>query len=222
MKKIVKPLELATKFKTWHDALEYDNHPEYNSSKNEHYYSIVANLFWLQGGLCAFTEMLLVDVETVSPDKWKEGVFSKFQFRGQLEHFDASLKKKNGWLWNNFLMADTDINTKVKGVKRINLLKPDKEDYDPNYYLRYDINEAMFYPNLERTNEERQLLLDDIDNLGINHPSIVLYRKKRLNPLLKSIQYQEKTFENIRDEVCEYLTAFEMAAIQVLALDNQT
>lgn len=220
MKKIDKPLELATKYKGWHDALEKDKHPEYDSSKNSHYYSIVANLFWVQAGLCAFTEMLLMDIGIVHPDKWVDGKFSKFQFRGQLEHFDASLKKKNGWLWSNFLMADTDINTKVKGVKKINLLKPDKDDYDPYYYLSYDNNEAMFYPNLERTSDERQLILDDIDNLGINHPSIILYRKKRLNPLLKDIQYRNKTPEEVKQEVYEFFTAYEMAVVQVLALDS--
>ena len=85
MQKIDKGQLLATNYKAWIDAINARSaaHPEYNSSKNKYYNDIVANLLWVQRGLCAYTEMFLMDPEGVKPALWVSGSIAKIEFLGQ-------------------------------------------------------------------------------------------------------------------------------------------
>jgi len=62
MRKIEKDLTLATAYKKWLDGLNKsgEEHPEYTSN-GKFYQDIVANLLWVQKGLCAYTAMFLVN-----------------------------------------------------------------------------------------------------------------------------------------------------------------
>jgi hypothetical protein len=106
MRRIDKENILALDYKEWIDKIESnsENHPDY-SSKHEYYFDIVANLLWVQRGLCAYTEMMLFDPNELGPDKWVNGRFTgKFKFFGHLEHYDESLKKTKGYLWIYLLL----------------------------------------------------------------------------------------------------------------------
>jgi len=99
MRKIEKSLSLATIYKKWLDETNSTGvkHPEYNSSEFRFYKDIVANLLWVQKGLCAYTEMYLMDYDRVKPSEWKKGRFKDFDFMGQLDHYESTLKKDKGW-----------------------------------------------------------------------------------------------------------------------------
>ncbi|WPQ61751.1 hypothetical protein SIO70_25655 [Chitinophaga sancti] len=72
------------------------SHPKYTSSSFKYYYDIVANLIWLQAELCAYSERRMQDHRKCAPGKWAEGTFQQFQFSGQLDHYDATLKNTKG------------------------------------------------------------------------------------------------------------------------------
>lgn len=220
MKAIVKTLTLATKYKEWHDGLEKDNHPEYNSSSNKHYYSIVANLLHLQKGVCAYTEIFLCSQETVAADKWVDGSFSKFDTFGQLDHFDPRLKDNNAWLWDNFFVIHTDINIKEKRANIITHLKPDAPDFTLSDYLVYNLANHYFHPRIDLSDDMQQSLLNDIDYLGLNHGTVVDMRKMMLMPLLTKVRYNALSKEEAKEQLFQFFTAYEMAVEQVLALDN--
>lgn len=215
MRPITKTLSLATKYNEWLKTLDPDDHPEYESSTG-FYYDIVANLLYVQDGLCAYTETYLISKDRVAPDNWKEGRYGKLQTLGQLDHFDPRLKEKNGWLWDNFFMIHSDINTKVKREHIIHLLKPDSDGFDPYYYLGYNIDMGVFFPNNERTEEEKQLILMDLKHLGINHPSIRDMRKDKLARFLVRLEFGDITVEQGKEELLEFFTAYEMSAQYIL------
>ncbi len=218
MRKIDKKLELATAYKKWIDKLtaENKNHPVYSSSKNKYYYDIVANLLWVQSGLCAYTEMFLMNPADVRPENWKNGAFTKFDFMGQLDHYDSKLKTSKGWDWNNFFVVHTDVNTKVKRDKKFNgILKPDKVDYDPFYFLQYDFKTHFFIPNKTRTIQEQVLILEDIGVLGLNYKPIIDYRKEYLKPLVDEVDLGFSSIEEIRNKLIKFYTAFEMSIIDL-------
>src|SRR6218665_3124816 len=128
MRKIDKKLELATSYKKWLEKLQKSgkNHPKYTSSNNKFYYDIIANLLWVQQGLCAYTEMYLLNKNSVAAKEWTEGTFKQFEFLGQLDHFNAEMKDKKGWEWDNFFVVHSDVNVKRKRDKKINgIIKPD-------------------------------------------------------------------------------------------------
>ncbi len=216
MRKIEKDLNLAFAYKRWLDRLDKSgkNHPEYTSSNNKYYYDIVANLLWVQKGLCAYTEMYLINAENVSPDKWTNGKFIKFEFMGQLDHFDPKLKKDNGWDWGNFFVVHTDVNIKRKRDKILHgIIKPDKFDYNPFDFLEYDFKQHNFLPNRKKDLKNQQLILDDINALGLNFQPIIDYRKEYLNPIINDVQFEILTIEEARKKLNKFYTAFEMSII---------
>jgi len=217
MRKLTREPILAEQYMVWHNALVDDEHPEYNSSKSEFYYDIVANLFWIQKGLCAYTEKFLADVSLVAPDRWENGklISKEIDFFGQLDHFDASLKVKNGWKWTNFFMAQSDINRK-KGTKNVKLLKPDNDDYDPFKYLNYNAAKSLFYPNNDLTDAEVEFILDDIHLLGLNHSSIVAMRRNELNPIVEQVKYGAITSEEGLKKLNQFYTAYEITIRNLL------
>lgn len=93
MRRLDKTDILATNYKEWLDALAEDiNHPTYKSSKGKFYYDIIANLIWIQKGLCAYTEFCMQDYDKCGVEHWTNGFFKQFEFAGELD------TKINNWL----------------------------------------------------------------------------------------------------------------------------
>ncbi len=184
MQKIDKSQILSTNYKTWHDGLG-NTHPPYNSSSNEYYHDIKMSLLYCQKGLCAYTEEILCDEKYFEISNWENGQYAtsliqeqKNEIKGDLEHFDESLKSQKAWLWDNLFIVDTHINCRVKHTKPIkNILKPDSSSYEPNKYLDFDYETGVFFPNVNLTEQEKSDVKYMIDTLGIN---CVPQRKKQL------------------------------------------
>lgn len=209
---------LAKKYKAWLDRLETDgkDHPEY-SSKHEFYIDVVANLLWIQDGLCAYTEQFLFDHKELSDGNWENGRFGKgkFDFYGHLEHYNESLKKKKGWLWSNLFVVQADVNNK-KGSRSVKYaLKPDVDDYDPFYLLEYSFKEHRFLPNSNRNFKLQEDILNDINVLGLNYQPLIQDRKEQLNTLVEEVKLKQKTLEQVRESLREYYTAFEMIVMDL-------
>lgn len=214
MKKLDKLKILATAYKEWLDSLEDSqvDHPEYNSSRGEFYFDIIANLLWIQDGLCAYSEKFLFDQNQLSEENWKGGRYGKgkFEFYGHLEHYDEKLKAKKGWLWSNLFVVQADINNK-KGSKAVMYaLKPDLDDYDPFYLLEYNFKEHKFIPNSNRDFLMQERILADINTLGLNFQPLTQERKEVLNFLIEEVRLNRKSLDEARNSLREYFTAFEM------------
>ena len=214
MQKINKENILALVYKEWIDKIESNNedHPEY-SSRHEYYLDIIANLLWVQNGLCAYTEMMLFDAGELTTDKWVNGRFTeKFKFFGHLEHYDETLKKKKGYLWSNLFVAHADVNSKNKGSRKVSYaLKPDVDNYDPFYLLQYDFKNHQFFPNTDRDEDLQLNILNDINVLGLNFQPVVQQRRKKLTPLIESVRLKQRTLAEARSELYEFYTSFEMS-----------
>jgi hypothetical protein len=219
MRKVDKSIILASSYKSWLDKLG-ETHPEYTSSNNKYYYDILANLVWIQGGLCAYTEVLLVDKKQVAPDKWTDGTFHKFEVKGALDHYFPNLKKSQGWHWQNFFLIDYDINSKVKRDKMPHgILKPDESNYDPFYFLEYNYLRHIFIPNSEREIDFQVKIKHDIDVLGLNYGPIVNEREEYLKRLFSEALTGYKEISEIKNELYKFYTAFEMSMKQLNLLD---
>lgn len=212
MRKIDKNLQLALAFKDWLTTLGDSNHPQY-TSQNEYYKDIVANLLWVQDGLCAYTEKFLINSQRVSPDKWVDGKFDKIEIDGDLDHYNPKLKTDFGWDWSNFFLIDKNTNSsRVKGVKVPNsILKPDNESYDPFHFLEYDYEKHIFCANSILDFEQQVRVKEDIDILGLNYQPIIDFREKYLNPIILDVQNKQKTLELARKDLIQFKTAFEMS-----------
>jgi hypothetical protein len=222
MKRINKTCHLSTTYKNWEEELEISNttHPKYTntSTRNLHYQNIKMQLYSCQGGLCAYTEMRLCPEEYYASTHWNNGKYqtsiSKGIARGQLDHFDESLKSKKvdlegrkDWLWSNFFMVDSDINTVVKNNLPVDpILKPDNDDYDPFRLLEYDPDTHIFFPNPALDQPTQDIVEESIKALGIN----TVYSQRR-NYILKEVQLislEQKSFEEII--IDQFPTSFEM------------
>lgn len=214
MRKLDKTEILAVEYKNWQDSFAVNEaQPKYNSSAGKFYYDVIANLIWIQKGLCAYTEYMMQGFEKCNPVNWNNNKFKQFTFAGGLDHYDPTLKNTQGWLWDNFFLIDSDVNSKkVKGSKKPNsLLKPDKPDFDPSYYLEYDVSIHEFIPNRTRTFEEQNLILQDINTLGLNWQPTVERRAKYLNEIINDVKYGVVTFENAYSNLIQFFTAFELS-----------
>ncbi|MDI9364334.1 MAG: hypothetical protein QM541_05245 [Flavobacterium sp.] len=214
MRKLNKTLALATIYQGWHNDLEEnnENHPAYNSANGEFYVDIVANLLWVQDGLCAYSEQFLYDKAELVAENWAEGRYAKgkFEFYGNLEHYDESLKGNKAWLWSNLFVVQTDINNK-KGTKPVMYaLKPDADDYNPFSLLEYDFVEHKFLPNRNINFAEQARILHDINVLGLNFKPLTQVRRDVINTLIEEIQLKKKSLQEARASLREYFTAFEM------------
>ncbi len=221
MKRINKVLELATKYREWHDRLSFDNHPKYYP-QHKHYRSIVANLLHVQGGLCAYTEVSLCKPALVAPDRWEGGEYKgKLETFGHLDHYNPNLKPRNGWLWSNFFVIHACINTKTKLRAVPRVLKPDNDNFEINDYLDYDFSESIFIIKPQINDEKlRADLLHDIKCLGLNHPSIEHQRREFLSPILADLRFSNMTPEQARERIYQFYTAYEMAVKQILTTDG--
>ncbi len=216
MRKIDKTLDLATAYKDWITSLGTSLHPSYDSQK-EFYKDIVANLLWVQNGLCAYTERFLINSDRVAPEKWIDGRFNKIEIDGDLDHYNPNRKNEYGWEWSNFFVIDKNTNsTRVKGAKTPNaILKPDKEDYDPFHFLEYDFEEHLFTPNSKLEFADQKHIKEDIDILGLNYQPIVDFREKYLTPIILEVQNKQKTLINANKDLIQFKTAFEMSMRQL-------
>jgi hypothetical protein len=218
MRKITKTCDLSTNYYNWEQALEAanENHPEYNSSKGEHYWDIVMNLFRCQKGLCAYTEMFICSPGYYASDKWDaDGKYvnpdapKKPQTSGQLEHFDSALKDDKAWLWKNFFMAESNVNTKIKHMKEVdNILKPDEDEYDEFQLLEYDSTKHIFIANTNLGKAKQDRVNKMIGTLGLNFDPVKERRRMFFKDKLKMIEFNVYTWDNI--EIEEFPTAFAM------------
>lgn len=217
MRKITKDLSLALEYKNWLTKMG-KKHPNYTSSNNRFYYDIVANLLWVQKGLCAYTEMYLINPSNVRPENWEGNQFKKFEFLGQLDHYDPKLKEQKGWAWTNFFMIHSDINRKKSNRKVYDILKPDKPTFDPFYYLEYDFKTHNFLPNTNRNQIERKRIKHEIDCLGLNYKPIIDYRNDYLKPIIDDVLLKQITIATAKKKIKQFYTAFEMS-VTSLELD---
>jgi hypothetical protein len=213
MRKIDKTKILSTQYKSWEEELEEQglNHPKYNSSKNDNYVDVVMNLIYNQDGLCAYTEMQLCPGELINENNWQEGKYlnRKPEIKGQLDHFDLSLKASKGWLWDNFFFIDTDINTKVKGKLAVdNILKPDEPDYSEDVLLEYDSENHIFIANTELDSAIRDRINSMIIKLGINFGPVIDLRKDYLRNILAMKKF------GLNYKVTQFPTAYKMCTMQ--------
>lgn len=175
MRQIDKNKILSKNYKNWVDSLG-SNHPKYTSS-NRYYNEIRMSLFYCQKGLCAYTEELLCDPKLILLENWSDEEYitdltEEDLVNGDLEHFDSSLKKEQGYLWDNLFFVNSNINRSVKGTKPIKMiLKPDSPQYDPYKYLQFDDEINIFFPNINLIDEEKIDVQYMIDTLGINKNS---------------------------------------------------
>lgn len=211
MKKIDKNHIISTEYKTWENNLQ-ENHPKYNSSDNKFYYDIVMNLFHCQKGVCAYTEEFLCIDDFYSPNCWINGkyIVEKPKFHGALDHFDSTVKKNRAWTWDNLFMVQKDINDKHKRELSVdNILKPDREGYNPFLLLEYDEKSHIFFANVSQEESLQERINMMILTLGINHPTTVKKRKEHLGSIFEKIDFistwQEEEIKNY-----QFFTALEM------------
>jgi hypothetical protein len=212
MRKIDKQCHLSTVYKTWESSLTAD-HPTYSHSttKRLHYNSIVMQLLFNQDGLCAFTEERICpkNDKTYSDNNWADGIYNidKPDISGDLEHFNSSLKEKQGWLWDNFFVVSSFINRK-KGTKEVDsILKPDDINYEASKMLDYNPTTNFFTPHTELTDTEKDRVQKMIDTLEINNGLIVDKRERFLNKIFLLSDF------GVDLDIDEFPTAYEMTSI---------
>jgi len=210
MRKIDKSTILSSKYKEWEEGLEADKHPEYNSSKNKYYHDIKMSLLYCQKGLCAYTEQVLCNSKYIGSENWDEGKYTKIltqddknAIQGDLEHFDESLKPKNGWQWDNLFIVATHNNCRIKASKPVkSILKPDSPDYDPYKYLTFDSEEGIFGANGALDDSEKEDVEYMIRTLGLN--CISDERKKQIK------QWLDMRDMGMDVDAYRYVSAWEM------------
>ncbi len=222
MRKINKTCNLSSIYKTWEEELEITgtNHPKYTNTttRNNYYNDIKMQLYYCQDGLCAYTEIRLCPKEFYQSNHWENGkyetILDKGIGRGQLDHFDESLKSKkkdtNGikdWLWDNFFMVDSDVNTVVKRALPVDpILKPDNPDFNPFDLFEYDIDTHTFIPNTNLDEATQNIVKDSIYALGIN--TVYHQRRDFISDKMLLISLEQKSYDDI--VVNQFPTSFEM------------
>jgi hypothetical protein len=168
---------LSTKYKAWVDKLEKDQkkHPE----SRTYYDDVVMDLYRCQRGVCAYKEMFICIENLYDVNNWQNGqyhipdqaAFRRTDHFGELEHFDATLKTNQYWLWSNLFMIHDKINNLKSAKPVVAYLKPDLDDYAPEKYFDYDEKTHRFIPNtdIEDPDQIRQIqsMIDEV--LFLNH-----------------------------------------------------
>jgi hypothetical protein len=211
MQAINKQCGKATVYKTWLDSLT-GNHPKYTSStiRRRHYTDIKANLVICQKGLCAYTEILLDDHTAFGNQHWQNGKFiGNTEIQGQLDHFDATLKTKKGWLWKNFFLVHSSVNNSKLDKAVHAFMKPDSTGYSPLNYLDYNfkLHEFTVSPKITNATKAKQIEYM-IKVLGLNYGSIQRVRKKMLNDIFIDYKKGLKTKSQLRTS--QFYTAFKI------------
>jgi len=155
--------------------------------------------------------MPLCPPEAYDSANWNGGryVGNKPESKGQLEHFNSQLKAAKGWLWDNFFMVDSDVNTKVKRRQLVDsILKPDREDYDEFALLEYSSSLHMFVARTSIPLELQERINAMIETLGINFGIVRHERRQFLMEIVADIKFGSKTWDNVIPY--KFPTAFEM------------
>lgn len=178
MRKIDKTTDkiLSTKYKSWIGKIIKNSK---KSSGNSYYDDVAMNLYYCQGGVCAYTEMFICIPELYDLGNWKNGRYkisnekdySRLDHLGEMDHFDPENKKIQYWNWDNLFM----IHAKINGIKSnepvLNYLKPDLDDYSPDKYFDYDEETHRFIPNTDIKDETKlkkiQTMIDKV--FCLNH-----------------------------------------------------
>ncbi len=211
MRRIYKTEILSSYYSDWIEKEKFkEQHPKYDSG-NVHYFDLRMSLFYCQKGLCAYTEQKLCKPHLLTKEKWKNGKYIELKENtitdGHVEHFDESLKKTKGWLWDNLLMVYGDTNVR-KGTKPIKyILKPDSPDYDAYKYLQFDYEIDTFYAHIDLNDEDREEVNYMIKTLGLND---VNTREDMIQNLKIDIEYDMDLIEPN-----EYPTAWNMTLTQL-------
>lgn len=195
MRKINKTIVLSTKYKEWQEDLESRNiaHPLYTSA-HRYYRDIVMELLRCQGGLCAYTEVQLCASSDFAEDKWSDGCYMQIEKvnDGELEHFNEALKDRQGYLWSNLFVVQSDTNRR-KGVKPVDdILRPDSVRYDPFQLLDYSSLTGIYTARTNLPENERTRIDTMLDTLGINFPNL---RNKRHLKVQAAIRYGVEAIE---------------------------
>jgi len=153
--------------------------------------------------------MRKIDKTVILSTNYKEGIKTltkkKKSIKGDLEHFDESLKKTDAWLWENLFIVDTHTNCRVKGTKSI--LKPDSKEYNPFKYLELYLSDEedniySFKANSNLSEEKQEDVEYMIDTLGLN--CIEDERSRQLR------EWKDKYELGLQVEAYRYITAWEM------------
>jgi len=215
MRKIDKSKILSKNYKDFEKGLKGKEHPTYDSSyKREYYTDIKMSLLYCQNGLCAYTEEVLCDPKFIKTENWDEKQYKielekkdKNEIKGDLEHFDESLKPKYAFLWDNLFVVNTHNNCRIKGKKPIkNILKPDSTDYTPEKYLEFFVDTTtdsyIFIPNSKLSDKEQKDVQYMIETLGLN---CVDYERKR-----QLLEWLDRYENGLPVDAYKYITAWEM------------
>jgi len=188
MKKINKTIVFATQYANWYKECGHD----ISYISNQQFYNeVLAELLICQDGLCAYTEKELLSQKEINDlrNNFCNHVSLKFNEREhiQIEHFDSTLKKADGWNWNNLFAVYSVIN-KAKNVKPVDtILKPDAIDYEANTLLDYDCKEHIFFAHPELNDSIVNRVNKMIEVLGLNHRTIKSERKKYIRTKLMQL-----------------------------------
>lgn len=175
------------------------------------YDDVIMDLYRIQEGVCAYTERFICPEELYKTDNWTDGKyiipneeeFKRTDHAGELEHFNPELKENQYWLWDNFFMIDSTINSRKSDRKIVNYLKPDLEDYSPEKYFDYDEKTHRFIPNTDIEDDnlikEIQYMIDDV--LFLNHGVIKNDRRDFINDI------QQKIKLNLNYKIDRFFTA---------------
>ena len=179
---------LSTKYKSWINKLIKDGK---KSSGNFYYDDVAMNLYYCQGGVCAYTEMFICISELYDEKKWVNGRYkinddeehTRVDHLGEMDHFDSENKKIQYWNWDNLFMIHAKINGIKSNSEVMPYLKPDIAGYDPKIYFDYDESTHRFIPNTEIIDEavimEIQNMIDKV--LFLNHGVVKNERRDFIN-----------------------------------------
>lgn len=214
MQKINKSEILATVYQQEIDELNTKNeaHPKYYSG-HKYYKSVLLSLLFCQNGLCAYTELRLIEIADLEKYKTQikeqNGEFSReinFETPAQIEHFDESLKQEKAWEWSNLFAVFDSVNTKVKGTKSVDsILKPDSAEYNPFEMLEYNIENHVFTAHSDLAENMASRVENMIKTSGLNWKFIRNQRRAYLEELL------EKCQNGLKIKPHQFITAFEMS-----------
>ncbi len=183
-------------------------YPKY-SSNDKFYKDVFINLLICQEGLCAYTERFIFEeyTEYENPDYWKNGKFilKKPILDADIEHFIPKSKENLDWQWENLFLILPHVN-RYKNNKEIpDYLKPDRPEYSPEKYFKYNFTTNRFVPNPELDKETKAQIKQALDDLGINSSETIRsHRRRTLNKYIQTM----KLLENIKIDIKEYQTAF--------------
>jgi hypothetical protein len=210
MRELDKKITLATAFETWYNQ---DSARPYHSSRYP-YYDVLYELLIIQDGLCAYTELRLIDPENL--EKLKNGFVDgkytadyKPDVPAQIEHFSKARKITCGWDFNNLFGVYDRVNLLKNHLENKygadEILKPDSENYSSQKYLMYDKEEHIFFPNINLDRISHQKVSNMIIVLGLNNDYIKMTRKNYIEMIKALEEYSE-----VKQTVTQFHTAYSM------------